>query len=287
MTTKKGLVALPKRENNTHKSTAGRVLVIAGSRGFTGAGGLATMSALRSGAGLTTWAIPESLTLAAEAICIESVTMPIAETEQNAPAVSSRETLLEAAQESDAVILGPGLPVAGESGELMRLLIPEIKKTLILDAGALRAIGGNLMALRNRRHPTILTPHPGEFSDMTDICIDDVVNNREKYCYDLASKSGSVVLLKGHNTVVSDGENTYINSTGNPGMATAGMGDVLTGVIAALVAGGLDAYSSACTGAYLHGLAGDLAMEEYGIHGLIASDVIKMLPRAFMSYYQS
>lgn len=287
MTTDKDLTALPVRARNIHKNNAGKVLVIAGSRGFTGAGALATMAALRSGAGLVTWAIPESLSDLAESLCIESITIPIAETEQAAPAVSAREHLLEAAQESDAVILGPGLPVAGESGELMRLLIPEIKKTLIIDAGAIRAIGNNLMAIRNRKHPTIITPHPGEFSDMTNMNTAEIEANREDHCRNLAEKSSSIVLLKGCNTVVSDGSRVYINKSGNPGMATAGMGDVLTGIIAALIASGIEPYNATCTAAYLHGIAGDLAKKKYGIHGMIASDVMKMIPQAFMKYCES
>lgn len=279
-----GLIQLPKRPKAAHKNNAGRVLVIAGSRGFTGAGALATISALRTGTGLVTWAIPESLCNVAESLCIESITMPIAETEQKAPAVSARETLLEAAQESDAVILGPGLPVAGESGELMRLLVPEIKKTLILDAGGIRAIGNNLRAIRDRKHPTILTPHPGEFSDLTNLTVKEIQENRESHCKSIAEKSSATVLLKGCDTVVSDGVNKYINTSGNQGMATAGMGDVLTGIIAALIASGIEPYPATCTGAYLHGLAGDLACEEYGIHGMIASDVMKMIPKAIMKY---
>ena len=284
MSTNKGLIPLPERQLDIHKNNAGRVLVIAGSRGFTGAGALATMSAMRSGAGLVTWALPESLCPVAETLCIESITMPIDETDQKAPAVSSRETLLEAAQESDAVILGPGLPVAGESGELMRLLIPEIKKALILDAGGLRAIGNNIMSISNRRHPTVLTPHPGEFSDMTNISIAEIENNRTTLCRNLAEKSGATVLLKGCRTVVSDGSDSYINTTGNQGMATAGMGDVLTGIIAAFIAGGMDPYSAACTGAHIHGMAGDLACSKSGIYGLIATDVMEMIPGAIIKY---
>ncbi len=287
MSINNGLVSLPTRPKNMHKGKAGRILVIAGSRGFTGAGALAAMASMRSGAGLVTWAIPESLSSVAETLCLESITMPIAETDQQAPAVKARETLLEAAQESDAVILGPGLPVAGESGELMRLLIPEIKKSLVLDAGGIRALGSNLLALRNRKHPTVITPHPGEFADLINISIADIEGQREMHCKALAEKSSAIVLLKGYNTVVSDGTNSYINQTGNQGMATAGMGDVLSGVIAALIASGVAPFQAACTGAYLHGLAGDIAREQFGIHGLIASDVINKIPEAILRYTQN
>ncbi len=284
MNNNKGLVKLPERPLDAHKNNVGRVLIIAGSRGFTGAGALASRAALRSGAGLVTWAIPESLCNLAECLCLESITIPIAETDQQAPAVSARETLLEAAHESDAVVLGPGLPVAGESGELMRLLIPEIKRTLILDAGGIRALGNNLIALRNRKYPTILTPHPGEFSDIIGLSTQEILAKREEHCKSFAEKSTAVVLLKGAGTVISDGKEVYINTSGNPGMATAGMGDVLSGIIAALVAGGLEAYAATCTGAYLHGKAGDLARDRQGIHGLISSDVITALPQAICDY---
>ena len=278
------LPKLPQRADDTYKNQCGRILIIAGSRGFTGAGALAVKAALRSGAGLVTWAIPASLLNTAETLCLESITMPLAETEQLAPSVAAREPLLEAAQESDIVVLGPGLPVAGESGELMRLLIPEIRKPLILDAGALRAIGTNHTPLRNRRHPTILTPHPGEFADMTNLSIKDIQADRIKHTLNLARKSGAIVLLKGANTVISNGKDYYINKTGGPAMATAGMGDILTGIISATAAVINDPFQATCTGAYLHGSAGDIVAGEKGIYSLISSDLLDSLPQAINQY---
>lgn len=278
------LMRLPQRPTNAHKNQCGRVLVIAGSSGMTGAGALAGMAALRSGAGLVTWALPQSLSLAADLLCLELLTLAIPETAQRAPAVAAREHLLEAAREANAVVLGPGLPVAGETGELIRLLIPEIATPLILDAGALRALGNETRLLRDRKAPTILTPHPGEMAELKDGTASEVEEAREEVARDFASATGTILLLKGAGTVVSDGTRTYINETGNPGMATAGSGDVLCGVIAALVAQKLPAYEATCLGAHLHGMAGDLACEETGEYGLIASDLIGALPAAFLRY---
>lgn len=279
----KKLPKLPIRSLETHKNQCGRILIIAGSRGFTGAGALATKAALRSGAGLVTWAIPESLLAIAETLCLESITMPLAETEQMAPSVAAREPLLEAAQESDIVVLGPGLPVAGESGELMRLLIPEIKCPLILDAGALRAVSTNMLAIRNRRYPTILTPHPGEFAELTNLNITEIQENRIGHTQELAVKSEATVLLKGAGTIVSNGEDYFVNPTGNPAMATAGMGDVLSGIIAAIATITDDHFTATCIGAYLHGAAGDKAAQKNG-NGLIASDLLKELPVALEEF---
>lgn len=278
------LPPLPSRRPDVHKGACGRVLVIAGSAGMTGAGVLASRAALRAGAGLVTWAIPSSLHLIAEVQTVEVITLPIPETEGHAPGVDAREHLLEAAREVQAVILGPGLPVAGETGELIRLLVPEISAPLLLDAGALAAIGKEYRTIQKRKAPTVVTPHPGEMSYLTGLTVEEIQRDRTGIAVRYAQASGAIVVLKGAGTVISDGKRTEINPTGNPGMATAGSGDVLAGVIAGLLAQGMSPWDAARLGVYLHGLAGDLAREEKGEHGLIASDILEALPRAYLTY---
>lgn len=278
------LPPLPKRDADFHKGRAGRVLVIAGSAGMTGAGGMASMAALRSGAGVVLWAIPKSLNAVGEAMIPEVMTLPVPDTPSGAPSMEAREILVEAARETDCVVLGPGLPVAGDTGELMRLLIPEIFPPLILDGGALSAIGTDVMIVRKRQSPTIITPHPGEMGRITGKTSDEVQAKRRDFAMKYAKLSGAVVALKGHETVVADGRDAYVNRTGNPGMSTAGAGDVLTGVVAALVGQGLAPFEAARLGVYLHGLAGDIAAAAKGVHGLIATDIIAHLPDAFMRH---
>lgn len=281
------LPTLPPRPDESHKGHYGRVLVIAGSTGTTGAGALASMGALRIGAGLVTWAIPRGLNAIAETLTVEVMTLPIPETESRAPSVDAREDLVEASNEMDAVVFGPGLPVAGETGELIRLMVPEILAPVVLDAGALRAIGREAQLLQKRmvkKLPTIITPHPGEMAAMMGRTNEMVQADREKTAAEYARPTGAVVVLKGAHTVISDGATTAVNETGNPGMATAGSGDVLSGMIGGLLAQGMAPYDAARLGVYLHGLAGDLCADEIGMHGMVAGDLLAMLPRAMKRY---
>lgn len=280
-------IPLPERPRDAHKHNCGSVLVIAGSTGMTGAGALASMAALRSGAGMVTWAIPQSLNIIAETLCVEVLTLPLPETHCHAFSSSARDSLVEAARECDAVVIGPGIVAVGETAELIHMLITEIPVPLIVDAGAIRAIGRDFKLLRRRKPPTIVTPHPGEMSDLCGLMTDKIQKDREKTAADYAQKSGAVVVLKGAGTVVSDDKRTYVNTTGNPGMATAGAGDVLAGVIAALTASKMEPFDAAALGVYLHGLAGDLAAEETGIHGLVAGDILQEIPTAFVTYNES
>lgn len=280
----KQLAPLPDRPHDAHKGQCGRVLIIAGSAGMTGAGGLASLAALRAGAGVVLWAVPRSLNPIAESIAIEVVTLPIPDTPSGAPAMAAREILVEAAREADCVVLGPGLPVAGDTGELMRLLIPEIYPPLILDGGALSAIGDDMMIVRKRQGATIMTPHPGEMGRLIKKTSDEVQKKRLDYAMKYAKFSGAVVALKGAGTIVTDGAAAYVNASGNPGMATAGSGDVLAGVIAALVGQGMPPFEAAKLGVHLHGRAGDLAAAEKGQRGVIASDMVAKLPDAFIEH---
>ncbi len=278
------LPPLPGRSTDAHKGDCGRVLVVAGSTGMTGAGAMASLAALRSGAGLVTWAVPKSLNMIAELMALEVMTLPVPETQGQAPSVASREYLTEAAHEVNAMVLGPGLPVAGETGELIRLVVPELHAPLVLDAGGLTALDTDWKLLRKRKAASIITPHPGEMARLVNKTVDKVQADREGFAKKYAETAGTVVVLKGANTVVTDGKEVWINPSGNPGMATAGAGDVLAGMLAALVAQGLAAFDAARLGVYLHGKAGDLAAEDLGEHGVIAGDILERVPAAFQAY---
>lgn len=280
------LPRLPERQVDSHKGIYGDVLVIAGSAGMTGAGALCSKAVLRSGAGLVTWAIAKSLNTLAESMSMEVMTLPVPETPGQAPSVDAREHLTEAGRSARACVIGPGLPVAGETGELMRLLIPEIHAPLVIDAGALTAIGDDWKIIRKRKNGTIITPHPGEMARLVKKTTDEVVERREQLAKKYAQVSGAIVALKGAGTLVTDGKEDYVNSTGNPGMSTAGTGDVLAGIIAGLLSQGMEPYDAARVGVYLHGLAGDLAAEEVGEHSLIAGDILTALPKAIRAYQE-
>ena len=171
------LPPLPPRGSQAHKGECGRILVIAGSAGMTGAGGLASVACLRSGAGVVIWAIPKCLNAVCESLSLEVITLPVPDSPSGALAMEAREILVEEAREATCVILGSGLPVAGDTGELMRLLIPEIYPALILDGGALTAIGTDLMIIRKRQSPTIITPHPGEMGRLIGKTAADIQKN--------------------------------------------------------------------------------------------------------------
>ncbi|MDR1534158.1 MAG: NAD(P)H-hydrate dehydratase [Planctomycetota bacterium] len=281
------LPPLPPRRQDSHKGDYGRILVIAGSLGMTGAGGLACRACLRAGAGVVLWAVPKSLNPLCESLTLEVMTLPVPETPSGAPAMAAREILVEAARETNCVILGPGLPVAGDTGELMRLLIPEIYPPLILDGGALAAVGADWQIIRKRQSPTVVTPHPGEMGRLVGKPAAEVQRNRRDLAVKYARLSGAVVVLKGSGTVIADGGQVRINRSGNSGLATAGSGDVLTGVIAALIGQGMAPFAAARLGVHLHGLAGDLGSERFGVRGLMASDLVETLPAAFRSHAEA
>ncbi|MCC8166725.1 MAG: NAD(P)H-hydrate dehydratase [Planctomycetes bacterium] len=278
------LPPLPGRTPDSHKGDYGRVLVIAGSAGMTGAGAMSCLASLRSGVGVVLWALPKSLNTVGESMFPEIMTLPIPDTPSGAPAMDAREILVEAARETNCVVLGPGLPVAGDTGELMRLLIPEIFPTLIIDGGAFSAIGTDFMIIRKRQGPTIITPHPGEMGRITGKTGAQVQEKRQDFAVKYAKHSGAIVALKGKGTIVTDGTSVDVNESGNAGMSTAGSGDILCGVISALVGQGLPPFEATKLGVYLHGLAGDIAAEELGMHGVIASDIAARLPAAFRQY---
>jgi ADP-dependent NAD(P)H-hydrate dehydratase len=273
------LPVLPPRSAESNKGTYGRVLVIAGSRGMSGAAVLCGGAALRGGAGLVCLAIPEGiLTIVAGANpCY--LTAPLPQDEQGRFAPAAESHLLTLAAANDVIALGPGIGRSAALTGLVSALLLRTEKPLVLDADGLNALETTVSTLSNRSAPLILTPHPGEFARLLHTDVAGVQARRQELAVQFASTHRLVLVLKGHGTIVTDGRRVYHNTTGNPGMATGGTGDVLAGLIAALLGQGLDAFSAAQLSVYLHGLAGDLARDDLGEVSLIASDLLTYLPQ--------
>lgn len=274
------LPALAPRTADGHKGTYGHVLVVAGSRGMSGAAILCGRAALRGGAGLVTVASPEPIqpTIAAGDPCY--LTTPLSADDQGRVAINAEAAALAAAIKCDVIACGPGLGQSQGVSKVLTALLSRSGKPCVFDADGLNNFAGRTEAFR-RTAPLVLTPHPGEFARLLGKTRDAVLLDRENLAIGFAANHGLVLVLKGHQTIVTDGKRLYRNTTGNPGMATGGTGDVLTGLLAALMGQGLDPYSAAQLATYLHGLAGDLARDEIGEVSMIASDLLDCLPRAF------
>jgi NAD(P)H-hydrate epimerase len=277
------LPALPRRAADSHKGSYGSILVVAGSRGMAGAAALAGASALRSGAGLVRVATAAEVQPTVASFEPSYMTYPLPCDDEGVISFRRSQGVLERMMESaDVVAVGPGLGRSDDVQGLVRWLIESSGKPLVLDADALNAIAGDVSVLGGLTAPAVITPHPGEFSRLVGAPTDRVQADRENQAAGLASRfEHLVVVLKGSGTVVTDGSRVYVNRTGNPGMATGGVGDALTGVVAALLGQKLPAFDAARLGVYIHGLAGDIARDQNGEIGLIAGDVVDALPDAF------
>jgi NAD(P)H-hydrate epimerase len=273
---------IPDRRPSSHKGTYGHAGIIAGSVGKTGAAAMAAKSALRVGAGLVTVATPASVNDTLEAKLLEAMTVPMPETKERTLARAALEELLSFISARTAVAIGPGLTTHQETVELLHALVPRLEKPSVLDADALNALAGRISLLDACKVPPILTPHPGEMARLLDNATAQSVNaDRVGVALTFAQARRVVLVLKGARTVVANPDGrAAICPTGNPGMATAGTGDVLTGMIVGLLAQGLGPWDAACAGAYLHGLAGDLASLRFGAAGMTAGDVIEQIPYA-------
>jgi ADP-dependent NAD(P)H-hydrate dehydratase len=275
---------LPPRPADANKGTFGRVLVVAGSRGMSGAAVLCAGAALRGGAGLVRLAVPAGLLPLVAPANPCYLTAPLPEDAAGRLAAAARDEVLELLRTSTAAAIGPGLGRSPELAALLREVVARTVTPLVLDADALNELASQVSVLRGRQGPLVLTPHPGEFGRLTGLAIPAVQADRAGHARRFAAENGVVVVLKGHGTVVTDGRRLYVNSTGNPGMATGGTGDVLAGLAAALLAQGLETFAAAQFAVYLHGLAGDLARDDLGETSLIASDLLDYLPRAFVAH---
>jgi len=290
-TTEKDAAAwIPPRSPASYKGSYGRVLVVAGSTGMTGAAALASEAALRVGAGLVTLAIPQSLNPILEVKLSEVMTLPLPETEAGSLAESTTSTILEYAEKTKSLLaIGPGLSQHPETVGLVHQLISknhkqELGLRMVIDADGLNALAQATDLISLLGAEAVLTPHPGEMARLTNIPISTLESNRIGTAEEFANQHGVTLVLKGAPTITSNPNgNTWINSTGNAGMATAGMGDVLTGIIAGLMAQNVPSETAAVLGVYLHGLAGDIAAEKLGMHGLIAGDVLQTVSQAISS----
>ena len=280
MNTQSDLPVLPARPDDSHKGDYGRALLVGGSRGMSGAISLAGMACLRSGAGLVTLAVPD--------VCLDTVaqfepsymTTPLSCDSDGRLNVAAQEKLAELADTATCIACGPGLGRTQQLTDLVVWMYEVLPQPIVLDADALYALAQRGERLNEAAGPRILTPHLGELKRM--LAVREInPQEAELRAAQWAAHSNSIVVLKGHSTVVTDGRQATHNATGNPGMATAGSGDVLTGVITALVCQDMTPFNAARLGVMVHGAAGDKAAEELGQVSLIASDIVRFLPAAF------
>ena len=273
---------LLRRNSSSHKGDFGHILILAGSARFSGAAVLCAVGAMRAGAGLVTLGIPKSLNTALIKIKPQEVmTLPLPETKQGALSGKGCKKIKDFLGQIDVLIIGPGLNREKTTQGLARGIIAEVKKPAVIDADGLSGLCGHLSLLKRQGAEKILTPHPGEMAGLLGTSVAKVQADRKEIARKFARDYKVTMVLKGHRTVVADYKgNLYINNTGNPGMATAGSGDVLAGIIGAFLGQGLDAFSAAKYAVYLHGLAGDLAAKEKTQISLIASDIIDKIPAA-------
>jgi len=276
------LPRLPRRAADAHKYDFGRVLLVGGSVGMTGAITLSGLAALRSGAGLVQLAVPGICWPIVAGFEPSFMTLPLATDGHGEPSAVGQLDLLAAAERATSVGCGPGLAPTGATSKLVAALYANLECPAVFDAGALASLSeGPLLAERRPKAARVLTPHAGEFRKL--LRTDEKLprDRLEQQAVDLAKAAGIVILLKGHRTLITDGHRSWHNTTGNPGMATGGTGDVLTGIVAALLGQKLEPYDAARLAAWVHGRAGDLAAAEFGETSLIASDLPRFLPQAF------
>ena len=266
------------RQPDSHKGNYGHVLVLAGSRGKGGAAGLSALAALRAGCGLCTLALPDSCQKAFELHPMEVMTLPLPETSSGTISLKAKESIIKLLEGKSAVAMGPGLTTESETVQLIGELLPHIKCPLILDADAINAFENNLNWLDNLKS-VVFTPHPKELSRLTGLSTTEIQTNRIHITNEFAQKNSIILLLKGAPSLIAtpDG-NLYINSTGNPGMATGGSGDVLTGIIAGLAAQNIPLVEATIAGAYIHGYSGDIFAGNEAQTNLIAGDLLRNLP---------
>ena len=264
---------LPDRADDAHKGDCGKVLLLCGAKGYTGAAYLSAMGALRSGAGLVFLGVPESI-YQIEAIKLnEPVVFPLPDREGKLSEEAIPE-IMERLSRIDAVLIGPGLGQSEGVFQVVKAVLERAVCPVVLDADGINVMAGHKDILRGRTGPTVLTPHAGEFARLG-----GWTGDRQAAAEAMARETGSILLLKGHDTVITDGYSTYINPTGNSGMAVGGSGDVLSGIIVSLLGQGIDPLKAAACGAWIHGAAGDICAAEIGRYGMLPTDMVNVLPR--------
>lgn len=268
------LAMLPDRDPEAHKGCFGKILLLCGSRGYTGAAYLSAMGALRSGAGLVYLGVPESI-YAIEAVKLnEPVVFPLPD---QGGRMSERAVpeILERLGKMDAVLMGCGMGVAPGTLAVLEAVLKNASCPVVLDADGINLVSAHKDLLRGRTAPTVLTPHDGEFLRLAGSLGPD----RKAAAGDLANELGCVVVLKGHRTWITDGKSFCRNTTGNPGMAVGGSGDMLAGMIVSLLGQGMEPLEAAACAVWLHGAAGDLCQKELGQYGMLPTDMLEALPR--------
>lgn len=268
------LSILPDRDPWGHKGTYGKVLLLCGSRGYTGAAYLSAMGALRSGAGLVFLGVPESI-YAIEAIKLNEPVVFSLPDKNGMLSIAAIPEILRRLPQMDAVLIGCGLGLSEDTEAVVTAVLEHAQCPVIVDADGITLLKAHKNILRGRTWPTILTPHDGEFVRFGG----NIGENRMDACREFAEDWNCIMLLKGHRTCISDGQSNYLNTTGNPGMAVGGSGDVLAGIITGLLGQRIKPLEAAACGAWLHGAAGDRCAQELGQYGMLPTDMLNMLPR--------
>lgn len=270
----KVLQLLPDRPGDSHKGNFGKLLLLCGSRGYTGAAALAAMGTLRTGAGLVYLGVPESIYMIEAVKLTEPIVFPLPDNDGKLD-VSAIDVIKDHLVGKDAVLIGPGIGKSKGTEAVVKYVLKAFQGPVVLDADGINVMAQHKDILRGRTAPTILTPHMGEFARLGGELTDDPLASAAAFAKEL----GVILLLKGHHTIITDGQWHYRNTTGNPGMATGGSGDVLSGVITALLGFGIPPLEAAACGAWLHGAAGDICAQEIGQYGMLPSDLLQVLPR--------
>ncbi len=265
---------LPDRDLHTHKGDFGKILLLCGSRGYTGAAALAAMGALRTGAGLVFLGVPECIYEIEATKLMEPIVFSLPDNDGKF-SDSAITPIRERMQGKDAILIGPGMGSCESTFLIVKTVLQEYTGPVVLDADGINVLSGHIDILRGRTGITVLTPHAGEFMRIAGELTDDRIGSAVEF----AKLSGSIVLLKGHRTVITDSNICYVNNTGNPGMAVGGSGDVLAGMITALLGQGISPLEAAACSAWLHGAAGDICAEEIGQYGMLPTDILNVLPR--------
>jgi hydroxyethylthiazole kinase-like uncharacterized protein yjeF len=271
---------LLRRNANAHKGDFGHLLVLSGSPGKTGASAMVCQAALRVGTGLITLGIPASLNPIMEVKLTEAMTEPLPETKEQTLALSGQQRLTELCSRKNALAIGPGLSLNPETARLIQRMIRNTELPAVIDADGLSALAGKMASIRKDRKALILTPHPGEMARLLQTSVQEIQMNRIQVARNFAEENGLILVLKGARSIVASPEgDIFINATGNPGMASGGMGDVLTGMIGGFLAQGFLPLEAAKLGVYLHGLVGDFVASRKGERGMVATDLVEETPR--------
>jgi len=275
---------LPQRPLDANKGTMGTLLNISGSYSMAGACVLSSLAALRSGVGLVKVALPQSIYPIVASNVLEAVYLPIKDSDNGTLGAEAVDYLLYHGEHSDAVLLGCGLKLTEDTISFVRDFLQAYTGVVLVDADGINALSKNIDVLRETKATVVLTPHPKEMSRLTKKDVGYINQNREQTALDFAKEFGVILLLKGRDTVVTDGRSVYVNKTGNCGMAKGGCGDVLSGIIASLMAQGVKPYDATLCSAYIHGRAGDIAALNLSKTAMLPSDIVACLPSVFKEF---